>query len=96
MATQTKLEKVRKLYSQLIGTRFNFMGKGEFHLQKIYSIVSKKYPDLCDDSLVCCECCRSSRDQTPEWQHRIRTALGVLKRRDMVGKGYSRGYWVFW
>ena len=95
MVNQTQLEKVRQLYSQLIETRFDFIGKGEFCLQKIYSIVREKYSYLCDDGFICCVCCRSSRDHTPEWQHRIRTALGVLKRSGMVGKGCSRGYWVF-
>ena len=49
MVNQTQLEKVRQLYSQLIETRFNFIGKGEFCLQKIYSIVREKYSYLCDD-----------------------------------------------
>lgn len=96
MIDQTQLEKVRELYSQVVKARFNFMGKGEFCLQKIFSIVRKKYSCLCDDSLICCECCRCSQDHTPEWQHRIRTALSNLQRTGKVGKGCSRGYWVFW
>jgi len=95
MEDGTQLEKVRELYSKLVEAQFSFVGKGEFRLQKIYSTVKEKYSCLCDDSLMCCECCKSSRDQTPEWQHRVRTVLGVLKNKGNVRKGNNRGYWIF-
>lgn len=95
MEDGTQLKKVRELYSKLVEAQFSFMGKGEFRLQKIYSTVKGKYSRLCDDSLMCCECCRSSRDCTPEWQHRIRTALsGLKKSKRNVRKGYNRGCWI--
>ena len=95
MEDETQLKQVRELYSKLIEDQFSFMGKGEFHIQKIYSTVKKKYSYLCDDSLMCCGCCNSSQDQTPEWQHRVRTVLGVLKNKGNVEKGDNRGYWIF-
>jgi hypothetical protein len=96
MEDGTQLKKVRELYSKLVEVQFGFMGKGEFCLQKIYFAVKEKYSCLCDDSFICCECCKSSRDHTPEWQHRVRTALGSLNRRFKrnVRKGYNRSCWI--
>lgn len=94
MEVGTQLKKVRELYSKLIEAQFSFMGKGKFHLQKIYSTVKKKYSYLCDDSLMCYRCCKSSQVQAPKWQHRVRTALGFLKNKGNVEKG-NRGYWIF-
>lgn len=88
-------KKVRELYSKLVEAQFSLMGEGEFHLQEIYSAVQKKYSYLCDDSFICCECCKGSQDRTPEWQHRVRTALGGLKdKKRNVKKGDNRGYWI--
>ena len=95
MEDGTQLKKVRELYSKLVEVQFSFMGKGEFRLQEIYSAVKEKYSCLCDDSFICCECCKSSRDHTPEWQHRVRTALGSLKDlKRNVRKGCNRSCWV--
>lgn len=87
------LNLARELYSQLMGNQFSFMGQGEFHLQEIYSAVKHNYSCLCDDSLECCECCTSSKGKNPEWQHRVRTALGYLKNKGNVLKE-RRDYWI--
>lgn len=95
MEDGTQLKKVRELYSNIVEVQFGFMGKGEFRLQDIYFAVKEKYSCLCDDSFMCCECCKSSRDHTPEWQHRVRTALGDLKdSKRNVRKGCSRSCWI--
>jgi hypothetical protein len=91
MKDGTQLKKVRELYSKLVEVQFGFMGKGEFRLKEIYAAVKRKYSCLCDDNFICCECCESSRDRTPEWQHRVRTVL-ALKRN--VKKGDRRSYWI--
>ncbi len=90
-----QLKKVRELYSTLVEIQFAFMGNGEFSLKEIYTAIKKKYPSLCDDGFICCECCASSRDHTPEWQHRIRTALAKLKDlKRNIKKGNRRNYWI--
>jgi hypothetical protein len=90
-----KLGKVRKLYSELKVNQFSFMDEGEWQLQGIYSAVKSKYPCLCDDGLVCCQCCKGSRDRVPEWQHRVRTVLcGLCSDKGSVQKGLYRGYWI--
>ena len=96
MGDEIQLKTVRELYSELVDSQFSFMGKGEFHIQKIYSAVKKRYPHLCDDSLMCHWCCKGSKDTGPEWQHRVRTVLGSLKDNGEVKKGNNRGYWIFY
>jgi hypothetical protein len=88
-------EKIRELYLKLRETQFCFLGNGEYRLQEIYSAVKKKYSDLCNDSYICCESCKSSQGHTPEWQHRVRTVLGGLKnKKSNVRKGSLRGCWI--
>lgn len=96
MEDETQLKKVRELYSKLVEAQFSFMGKGEFCLQKIYSTVKKKYPNLCDDNFMCDWCCKDGNENDPEWHHRVRTALDSLKKRfkKNVRKGCSRSYWI--
>ena len=87
--------KLSELYSQLINTKFNFIRRGEHHLQDIYREVKLKFPVLCDDNILCSKIC-SQGTQNPEWQHRVRAALGRLKSKDgLVSKSGRRGYWFF-
>jgi len=50
---------------------------------------------LCDDNYMCYQSCSHGAKNTPEWQHRVRAALGRLKDTGRnVRKGVARNYWV--
>ncbi len=88
------IEKVRSLYSNLVQDGFKFLGKDEFALKEIYSAVKKRYPNLCDDGYKCEVCCHCGT-KSPEWQHRVRTVLGTLKKSGgNVRNGAARGLWI--
>jgi len=88
-------KKLSNLYSNLIQNEFRFLGKGEFDLQTILSAVKKRFSNLCDDNYMCYQSCSHGAKNTPEWQHRVRAALGRLKDTERnVRKGVARNYWV--
>ena len=87
-------ENLRRLYHNLCETCFAPIPHGRHHLQDIYRFVQNRYPELCDDSYLCAENCKSGHN-TPEWQHRVRAALDYLKRRAKgVRPADARPFWV--
>jgi hypothetical protein len=84
------LAKTRELYQRLMDTQFACIQRGEHELQQIYAVIKKTYPDLCDDSLICADVCREG-NQYPEWQHKVRAALGHSERVNHA----SHGRWLF-
>jgi hypothetical protein len=88
-------EKLTNLYHALCETRFGVVPPGQHHIHDVYAFVQNSYSDLCDDSYLCSENCRSGHDR-PEWQHRVRAALDYLKRTSSsVRTGDQRQYWHF-
>ncbi len=62
---------------------------GLHHIEVIYEYVQERYPELCDD-----EVCTSGWNDSPEWQHKVRSALSTLKGKGRIHKtGLDRGYW---
>ena len=87
--------KLKTLYQNLHGTRFDFVPTGEHHIDEVYRLVKQAYPELCDDSYLCSENCKQGHNR-PEWQHRTRAALWDLKKRfDQIDSGSTRGTWEF-
>lgn len=85
---------LKTLYHSLRETRFDFVPPGEHNTRDLYAFVQERYTDLCDDSLLCYENCKSGNN-SPEWQHRVRTALTDLKRQgNDVRPGSKRGRWI--
>jgi len=86
---------LRALYHALCETHFEFVPRGAHHLHNVYAFVQDRYPDLCDDSYLCSDNCKSGHN-SPEWQHRVRAALDYLKRKAKgVHSGNERSFWVF-
>ena len=86
-------EDLKRLYQELLESRFRFMDRGEKHLNEIYENVKAIFPDLCDDSYLCRDNCSKGHDQ-PEWKHTVRKALGRLKTLGDISKGKPY-YWIF-
>jgi hypothetical protein len=87
-------QKHKELYRELMNIKFRFIEPGQYHLQEIYEKVKHQYPEYCDDSIICSDTCTRGT-QNPEWQHRVRSALGKLKSSSIgISKGSSHGYWV--
>ncbi len=85
----------RKLYQNLIRTELSFVPRGRHRITCIYDRVRSKYPNLCDDSYLCSENCKSGADQ-PEWKHIVRGALDALKENPRhIKKEPQRGFWMF-
>ena len=70
-----------QLYHELMVSEFDFLARGVIPLHEIYNSVKIKFPNLCDDDYLCNECC-SSGGKSPEWKHKVRTALGNLKKKN--------------
>jgi hypothetical protein len=79
-------EDLKALYHDLRETRFDFVPRGEHHIRDIYAFVKNRYPDFCDDSYLCSENCKSGYN-SPEWKHKVRTALWDLQRYTGGDKG---------
>jgi hypothetical protein len=88
----------QELYQNLIRTELSFVPHGRHHITVIYDCVRSKYPNLCDDSYLCSENCKSG-DNQPEWKHKVRWALDALKdlkeKSRHIKKEPQRGFWVF-
>src|SRR4051812_46234826 len=83
-----------ELYSILMDSRFEFLGRGEVPLATIYATIKSRYPELCDDSYLCSVNCQSGHNQ-PEWRHVVRTALTDLKKRGQgIASGSHRKSWL--
>lgn len=65
------------LHRALMVDRWEFLEMGLYSIADINEAVKERYPELCDDSVICN--CRFSQQQ-PEWEHVVRKAL--LKCRD--------------
>lgn len=86
---------LEELYRILIESRFDFVPAGEVHLRDIYKIVKERSAELCDDSYLCSENCKSGYT-SPEWKHTVRTALDQMKKHgQFVSNGSTRGMWLF-
>jgi len=100
--TVSRLERIKmarpeehKLYRELIDSRFSFVTRGTRHIDEIYTSVSSKYPDLCDNDYYCSENCTAGNNQ-PEWNHTVRNALQRLKSpMGPVSFTGKKGYWEF-
>lgn len=44
---------LKKLYKQLLESRFSFLSSGEHHIRDVYDAVQNQYRELCDDSFLC-------------------------------------------
>lgn len=72
-------ENLKTLYHDLRESRFDFVPRGEHNIRDVYTFVKDRFPELCDDSYLCSENCKSGYN-SPEWKHKVRTALWDLKR----------------
>ncbi len=88
-------EKEKKLYQELMDSKFSFIARGTHHIDEIYKCVSSEYPSLCDNGYFCSENCVAGNDQ-PEWNHTVRNVLQKQKSPlgPIVFTG-RRGYWTF-
>jgi hypothetical protein len=84
-----------RLYAELTACAFNFVPRGEYHLQDVHRAVQNRFPDLCDDNVLCEQICTKGT-KGPEWQHRVRAALQALKSESgPITKSPQNGYWIF-
>ena len=84
----------KKLYQELIDTKFTFVKRGERNISEIYDSVKKRFPELCDDDYFCSDHCRSGGKQ-PEWNHVVRSAMQnkTIDNLKFTGK---KGFWIFY
>ncbi len=47
----------RRLYRELMETRFAFMPSGEYTLRQVYAAVKARYEEWCDDTFLCNSVC---------------------------------------
>lgn len=88
-------EDMSQLYSALTESRFSFVPIGRHSLQEVYAYVQERYPELCDESYLCSENCNNGHN-SPEWKHRVRAAIWVVKDfRGYVTRDRERGFWIF-
>jgi hypothetical protein len=78
-----------------MASKFNFMPVGAHHLQEIHRAVQRRFPSLCDNTVLCKQTCTEGTEG-PEWQHRVRASLQALKSSSgPVVKSERHGYWIF-
>ena len=96
LADLTKVPpELAQLYAELMASKFNFIPPGEHHLHDVHRVVKGRFPQLCDDTVLCKQTCTEGTGG-PEWQHRVRAALQALKSSSgPVVKSLRRGYWTF-
>lgn len=82
-----------ELYAELMASKFSFLPHGENHLRDIHRAVQARFPQLCDDSVLCRQTCTEGTSR-PEWQHRVRAALQALKSSSGPVVKSRRGYWT--
>ena len=88
-------EDLKTLYQNIREARFDFVPRGEHNIRDVYAIVKESYPELCDDSYLCSENCKSGTN-SPEWQHIVRAAIAYHRSHDAtVRSGSTRGQWIF-
>lgn len=84
-----------ELYGKLMASKFNFMPAGERHLHDVHRAVKDRFPELCDDTVLCIQTCTEGTEG-PEWQHRVRAALQAQKSSSgPVMKSKRHGFWTF-
>ncbi len=82
-----------ELYGKLMASKFNFMPAGERHLHDVHRAVKDRFPELCDDTVLCIQTCTEGTEG-PEWQHRVRAALQAQKSLSgPVIKITRHGFW---
>ena len=91
-------ETVARLYSELMTTEMDFMVRGTIHIHEIYDSVKAIYPHLCNDDYLCRDNCPGSKARRPEWEHKIRWALKVLKSttNKVTNVDTPREFWRFY
>ena len=78
-----------------MNSKFTFMPRGEHRLHDVYRVVQGRFPELCDDTVLCKQTCTEGTEG-PEWKHRVRAALQRLKTLSgPVLKCQRHGYWIF-
>ena len=83
-----------QLYQELRECEFSFLGTDPVHILKIYEEVKSRYPNLCDDEYLCCNCCKHGNNQ-PEWMHVVRGCIAALKTKNIAVQGENHGEWIF-
>lgn len=89
--------KLKELQRRLGESDFRFVSAGDRQLSdEVYPAVEQQFPRLCDESIECTDVC-SAGSRSPEWQHRVRTALHRLadESDSRVEKSNEHGYWKF-
>lgn len=95
MARADENHELEELYRILMDGCLDFVPRGEHHLRGVYTFVSERHPDLCDDRYLCSASCKSGYS-SPEWQHVVRAVLkNVRARGGPITKGAVRGRWIF-
>ena len=74
-------ESYKLLYRQLRETELACVPPGFQDTSDVYDLVEAKYPELCDDSILCRDVCSTGSTQ-PEWKHRLRTVQQSLLEKD--------------
>ena len=95
MLMELKKDLTSYLQKQLVESDMRCVPDGIHSLQAIYDYVKEKYPELCNDGLLCRDVCDDG-DSQPEWQHRVRTVLSSRKGKGRINKeGIEKGQWQF-
>jgi HNH endonuclease len=87
-------DQLAELYHKLTTSAFAFVPRGEHRLDDVYRAVQDRFPDLCDDTALCKQFCSNSTNKGPEWQHRVRAVLNLLKSKGPITKS-RYNYWTF-
>jgi hypothetical protein len=66
-------------------------GKRTVDFAEILSTVQGKFPELCNDAVLCTH----ERPYRPEWQHQVRHALDYLKNKKHSVAQERRGEYTF-
>jgi hypothetical protein len=81
------------LQRELTQTNMSCVPDGDHTIEVIYNLVKGKYPEHCDNSVLCSDTC-SHGANGQEWKHRVRSALATLKGKGRVHKtGLPRNIW---
>ena len=92
--TMNKRENKRKLaeLSRNLVIRRVFLRHRERSLDDLYSTVKQQFTSLCNNEYRCSDNCNTAHSQ-PEWQHKVRTVLNNLKKRNLVVRGLQPRCW---
>lgn len=94
---ELELSRLKELHSNLLETEFDFIARGDYLTREIHEFVRQKFPELCNDDLLCSAVC-SNGNQSPEWRHKVRRVLqefGKLRKNKGKIENVKRGVWRF-